>query len=149
MSILSKTATDFRQHLETTLRTHATKTGVNIQRLRQKVAFDRLLARIATQDPPSFFLKGGYAMELLFAHARATKDMDLTCCKRASHAKEPVSELILQELILLTRIDLNDYFIYQIGQPQSDIENAPYGGSRHSVKAVIDGRPFVDFHLDV
>ncbi len=149
MSTSFRSAADFRNQLETNLRTHSTKTGEDIHRLRRKVAFDRLLARIVTQEPSSFFLKGGYAMELRIAHARATKDMDLTCFKRVSEAKEPLSDLILQELQMLARVNLNDHFIYQIGQPQRDIENAPYGGSRHSVAAVIANRPFVEFHLDV
>lgn len=88
-------------------------------------------------------------MELRIAQARATKDMDLTYFKRASDAKEPMSELILQELQVLARLNLNDHFIYQIGQPQSDIENAPYGGSRHNVSTIIDSKPFAEFHLDV
>ncbi len=149
MSSSLKIAADFRKQLETNLRTHSYKTGEDIQRLRRKVAFDRLLARIFTQEPSFFFLKGGYAMELRIVRARATRDMDLTYFKRVNDAKEPLSELILQELQTLARIDLNDFFTYQIGQPQSDIENAPYGGSRHNVLAVIDNRPFVEFHLDV
>lgn len=149
MSIRHKTAADFRKHLDSNLRMHSIKTGESIERLRRKVAFDRFLARIFTQKPSSFFLKGGYAMELRIVQARATKDMDLTCFKRMSGAKEPMNELILQELQILARIDLNDHFIYQIGQPQSDIENAPYGGSRHTVLVIIDSRPFVEFHLDV
>ncbi len=149
MNTIIKTATDFRKHLEKTLQTHSVKTGEDIHRLRRKVAFDRFLARIFTQKTPSFFLKGGYAMELRVAQARATKDIDLTCLKRIIDAKEPMSELILQELQILANINLNDHFTYQIGQPQSDIENAPYGGSRHSISAVIDNRPFANFHLDV
>ena len=144
-----KTAADFRKQLEANLRGHSNKTGESIDRLRRKVAFDRLLARIFTQEPSFFFFKGGYAMELRIARARATKDMDLTWFKRQSNAKEPMSELILQELQMLARINLNDHFIYQIGQPQSEIENAPYGGSQHSVSAIVDNRPFVEFHLDV
>lgn len=141
--------TDFRKQLEANLQTRALETGESIHRLRRKVAFDRLLARIAAQEPPSFFLKGGYAMELRIANARATKDMDLTCLRRMSSAKDPMSELLLQELQTVARVNLNDYFVYQIGQPQSDIENAPYGGSRHNVSVVIDSTPFVEFHLDV
>jgi hypothetical protein len=113
------------------------------------VAFDRLLARIFTKTPSFFFLKGGYAMELRIARARATKDMDLTWFKRQSNATLPMSELILYELQMLARVNLNDHFIYQIGQPQRDVENAPYGGSQHSVSAIIDSRPFIEFHLDV
>ena len=75
MSSTLKTAADFRKHLEKNLQTQSIKTGESIHRLRRKVAFDRLLARIFTQEPSSFFLKGGYAMELRIAHARATKDL--------------------------------------------------------------------------
>lgn len=149
MSINIKTTTDFRKRLEINLHTYSSKTNESIQRLRRKVAFDRLLARIAIQEPPIFFLKGGYAMELRIANARATKDMDLSCFKRVSNAKEPMSELILQELQTLARIDLYDHFVYRIGQPQSDIENAPYGGSRYSISASIDNILYVEFHLDI
>lgn len=149
MSTNFKNAADFRKHLETDLQAHSSRTGEAIQRLRRKVAFDRLLARIVAQEPSFFFLKGGYAMELRFAHARATKDMDLTWFKRGSDANEPMGELILQELQKLARVNLNDHFIYQIGQPQRDVENAPYGGSQHSVSVIIDSRLFVEFHLDV
>lgn len=149
MSTTLKTATDFRKHLEKNLQTEFIKTGENIHRLRRKVAFDRLLARIFAQEPSSFFLKGGYAMELRITQARTTKDMDLTWSRRIRDSKEPISELIQQELQALARINLNDHFIYHIGQPKSDIENAPYGGSRHTVSAVIDNRPFVEFPLDV
>jgi len=31
-----------------------------------------------------------------------------------------MSELLLQELQTLARVNLNDHFIYQIGQPQSE-----------------------------
>ena len=144
-----KTAANFRKHLEIHLRDHSSRTGESIDRLRRKVAFDRLLARIFTKTPSFFFLKGGYAMELRIARARATKDMDLTWFKRQSNATLPMSELILYELQMLARVNLNDHFIYQIGQPQRDVENAPYGGSQHSVSAIIDSRPFIEFHLDV
>jgi len=112
MSTNFNNAADFRKHLETHLQAHSTRTGEAIQRLRRKVAFDRLLARIVAQEPSFFFLKGGYAMELRFAHARATKDMDLTWFKRGSDAKEPIGELILQELQTLARAkDLIDLIL--------------------------------------
>jgi predicted nucleotidyltransferase component of viral defense system len=149
MSTNLKTASEFRKQLESHLRIHSMKTGQHIHRLRRKVAFDRLLARIFTEKPSSFFLKGGYGMELRAAQARATKDIDLSCFKRISTSKEPMAELILQELQTLARIKLNDHFVYQIGPPQSDIENAPYGGSRHSVLTLINNTPFVEFHLDM
>lgn len=68
-------ASDFLKNLESHLKTHSAKTGESIQRLRQKVAWDRFLARIFSETPSSYFLKGGYSMELRIAHARATKEM--------------------------------------------------------------------------
>lgn len=144
-----KSSTDFRKSLEARLQGLATKTGVDLQRLRRKVAFDRFLARIFSQEKPGFYLKGGYAMELRIAHARATKDIDLTSVLRAKNESELLSALILNDLRLLARQDLNDHFIYEVGEAQIDLENAPYGGSRYPVAALLDKKIFVRFHLDV
>lgn len=149
MSTELKNASAFHKKLESQLQNYSTQTGESIERLRRKVAFDRFLARISTQDPPPFFLKGGYGMELRISQARATKDMDLGCLKRPSTTKDPITEIILQELQAIARFDLEDHFTYQIGQPQNDIENAPYGGSRHSVLTNVNNQLFVKFHLDV
>jgi hypothetical protein len=144
-----KTATDFRKSLEARLQIIAIKTGEDLQRLRRKVAFDRFLARIFHKGAPGFYLKGGYAMELRIAHARATKDIDLTCIHRVKTESELLEELIWNDLQSLARIDLNDYFVYQIGKSQSDIDNAPYGGARYPITSLIDGKMFVGFQLDV
>lgn len=148
MSTIVTSAAEFRKSLESHLRIISLK-GESINRLRRNVAFDRLLARICAQEPSSFLLKGGYGMELRIAQARATQDIDLTCLLRPDHAKDPITELILQKLQMLARIELNDHLIYQIGQPQRDIENAPYGGSRHNVSAIINNELFAEFKLDV
>lgn len=54
------------------------ETNIDLQRLRRKVAFERLLARFFVNGSNTWVLKGGYALEIRFAHARATKDIDLT-----------------------------------------------------------------------
>lgn len=149
MGITFKTATDFRKSLEARLQKRAYKSGEDLQRLRRKVAFDRLLARIFSIRPSHFLLKGGYAMELRIAHARATKDMDLTCMHRINNKDECIAELILQELQQLARIDINDYFVYQIGFATVDLENAPYGGARYPVSTLIADKLFVQFQIDV
>jgi len=144
-----KTATDFRKSLEARLQGLATKTGVDLQRIRRQVAFDRFLARIFSQEKPEFYLKGGYAMELRIAHARATKDIDLTCVRRVKNESELLNEVVLIDLRNLLRQDLNDHFIYQVGETQIDLENAPYGGARYPVSTLIDKKLFVRFQLDV
>jgi predicted nucleotidyltransferase component of viral defense system len=144
-----KSATDFRKSLEARLQSMATETKVDLQRLRRKVAFDRFLARIFSQEKPGFYLKGGYAMELRLAHARATKDIDLTFVRRVKKDSELISALILNDLRNLAELDLNDHFIYQVGKAQIDLENAPYGGSRYPITALIDKKLYVRFQLDV
>lgn len=150
MPAIFKTATDFRKSLEARLQAFALRTGMDLQRIRRKVAFDRLLARIYSKPSPQFFLKGEYAMELRIARARATKDIDLTCTLRVQkNEKVLITDLILEELQELARINLNDHFVYQIGEALTDLKNVPYGGSRFPVTGIVDGKLFVQFQLDV
>src|SRR5476649_1167933 len=75
------TAGALRAALETRLLERSRRDGVDLQRLRRQVAFDRLLARMfspASRASRAWVLKGGYALELRFHQARSTKDLDLT-----------------------------------------------------------------------
>ena len=86
------TAASFRRALEDRLQAIAKNEGVDLQRLRRQVAFDRLLARLFQAEDPNnlpWVLKGGYAMELRMKAARATKDIDLTMrgVPRKAHIK--------------------------------------------------------------
>lgn len=47
------------------------------------------------------------------------------------------------------QLSSNDWFLFQIGLPIQDLDAAPYGGARFRVKALLDARLFVTFHLDV
>lgn len=144
-----KSAADFRTSLEARLRNTATASGEKLQRLRRKVAFDRLLARLFSSKEPNFFLKGGYAMELRLKTARATKDIDLTTLKRAKGETDLLSIAIVEELRELAQQDMGDFFTYRIGEAQIDLDNAPYGGARYPVTTLLDGKIFERFQLDV
>ena len=144
-----KTSADFRKSLESRLKTMATEKGENLQRLRRKVAFDRLLARLFSSEKHNFFLKGGYAMELRLKTARTTKDIDLTSLKRIKGEDNLLSIMILEELRTLAQQDLGDFFVYRIGEAQLGLDNAPYGGARYPITALLDGKVFVRFQLDV
>jgi hypothetical protein len=106
MTQLFNSATDFRKSLESRLKKLALAKDLDLQRLRRKVAFDRLLARLFSEQEPRFFLKGGYAMELRLSTARATKDIDLTSLTRVDHQGNPISQLLLSDLRSLARKDL-------------------------------------------
>ena len=55
----------------------------------------------------------------------------------------------MDELQEFASFDFNNFFSYQIGKAQLDLENAPYGGSRYPVSTLIDAKLFVRFQLDV
>jgi hypothetical protein len=65
--------------VEARLQIRAKAIGVDFGRLRKQVAFDCFPTRIfpSGSDEAGFVLKSGYALELRFLHARATKDIDL------------------------------------------------------------------------
>jgi hypothetical protein len=149
------TAAAFRRALEDRLQDIAGKEGVDLQRLRRQVAFDRLLARLFQAGQPlalPWVLKGGYAMELRIKAARTTKDIDLTMRSVFSSGgkKDDRKNLaVLEKLQEAAAFSGDDFFVYTIGEPISDLDAAPYGGARFPVEARVDGRVFVGFHLDV
>jgi Nucleotidyl transferase AbiEii toxin, Type IV TA system len=149
------TAAAFRRALEDRLKDIAGKEGVDLQRLRRQVAFDRLLARLFQVGEPlalPWVLKGGYAMELRIKAARTTKDIDLamrSVLKTGEKKDDKKNLAVLEKLQEAAAFKSDDFFVYTIGEPISDLDAAPYGGARFPVEARLDGRVFVGFHLDV
>ncbi|HEY1388295.1 MAG TPA: nucleotidyl transferase AbiEii/AbiGii toxin family protein [Ktedonobacterales bacterium] len=151
------TARAFRVALEARLKQVAQTRNLDLMRLRRQVAFDRLLARLfAVQEPP-WLLKGGYTFELRLGGdaARATRDLDLSIpdLSRLASADAPPlaipSQLIRESLRDAAERDLQDGFVFRIGEPMADLDAAPYGGAHYPVEARLDVRPFATFHLDV
>jgi hypothetical protein len=130
-----------RTVLEERLKRISHEEAVDLQRLRRQVAFDRFLARLFRQGQTDWVLKGGYAMELRFHTARATKDLDFTV--RAKPAG------VLEYLQDAGALDRGDFFSFRIGEAMKDLDGAPYGGARYPVEAILADRTFVKFHLDV
>ena len=62
--------TAFRQALEQRLKTHAAGNEAQLARDRKRIAFDRLLARLAATAPDRWLVKGGFALDL-----RLVKDL--------------------------------------------------------------------------
>ncbi len=67
----------FKQSLEQRLRDKAALTGVDINRLRQVLIYERFLTRVFEVFGDDAVLKGGVVLELRLERARATKDVDL------------------------------------------------------------------------
>jgi hypothetical protein len=149
------TAGAFRRALEDRLKDISKKEGVDLQRLRRQVAFDRLLSRLFHSGKSGtlpWVLKGGYAMELRIKAARTTKDIDLTMrVAPGTTAKKDGKQnlVVLAKLQEAAALKSEDFFVITIGEPISDLDAAPYGGARFPVNVRLDGRVFVGFHLDI
>ena len=146
------TAGAFRRALEDRLQGISQTDHIDLQRLRREVAFDRLLARFFAHDSAPWVLKGGYLMELRLQIARSTRDVDLTLRGRASLVIEDPKERnhAVRELLEDdAAADLGDFFVYVIGEAVMDLNVPVYGGARFPVEARIDGRRFVNLHIDI
>lgn len=131
----------FRRALEERLRTRSLEAGVPLVRLRKMVAFDRLLARLVGGPPRRWVLKGGFLMQLRIGdRARTTKDIDLLAMAPRQEARS-----LLQQA---GSLDLGDWFEFEVGEG-TVIVPAGLGGMRFPVRALLDGRTFERFHIDV
>ncbi|MBN1660732.1 MAG: nucleotidyl transferase AbiEii/AbiGii toxin family protein [Anaerolineae bacterium] len=152
-----ETPSAFRMALEERLRTISLRQQTDLERLRRRVAFERLLARLFADADPPWFLKGGYALELrLPQRARSTRDLDLTVPDPGRLPLPPQPEPsrsgtagLYLALQLAAEHDLQDGFRYLIGLPKGELTGAPGGGIRCPVEARLAGRTFARFHVDV
>ena len=130
----------FRRALEQRLRTQSLQTGTPLVRLRKMVVFDRFLARLFRVQPDDWVVKGGLALQLrLGDRARTTKDIDML-------ALSPYH--VILALREAGSFDLGDWFSFEVAEPANTI-NSDMGGIRHSIQALLDGRSFEQFHIDV
>jgi hypothetical protein len=137
-------AIDFKHALEDRLRHRAS--GFGIQRRRQALVFQRLLARIASGFGRNLVLKGGLCIELRIDGARTTRDIDL-----AIFGDEAT---ILPRLQALGQLDLGDFMTFEIQpdrtHPELTGDGLVYGGRRFRVEGKLAGKLYgAPFHLDV
>ena len=146
------TATAFRTALETRLRQQAGGGQASLGRLRRRVAFERLLARLFAEEASPWLLKGGYALELRLGDtARATRDLDLGVpdpARLVVGGEQPAAAL-REALADAAERDFGDWFAFAIGPATTDLDGPPGGGARYPVACRLDGRVFAQFHVDV
>jgi nucleotidyltransferase AbiEii toxin of type IV toxin-antitoxin system len=142
------TAGTFRRALEERLKRASLTDQIDPNRLRRKVSFDRLLARLFLEDPAPWVLKGGYALELRFKAARSTVDIDLTVQRVAASASGDQNQIVREMLQSAADVSLGDWFEFAVGPASMDLTAARYGGARYPVEARMDERIFARFHLD-
>jgi hypothetical protein len=140
----------FRIALEARLKDRAAAEKIDLQRLRRRVAFDRLLSRLVTQDPERWALKGGYALEIQLTIARSTRDIDLVLRTPSQDTPgfTPV-DTAMTFLRTSAAVDAHDFFAFAVGRPTMQMKGLPYGGARFPIESRVGGRLFLGFHLDV
>lgn len=136
-----------RMALERRLGEQSLATGVSLDRLRRRVVFQRVFARLHAAQPGVWVLKGGMAMEVrLGDQARLTKDIDLGLREAITTAQELTERLVEA----LSMDPFGDRFEL-IGEPFRDLmaDDAGYLTWRSRVTASLAGKYFGRVQLDV
>lgn len=143
-------AAAFKTSLEAHLRQHAGERKVPLATLQLKFVIERLLARLFRDPDPPWLLKGGFAMDLRFRpQARTTKDVDLAIALVPVTGNAPFPVAVRERLQEAADQDLGDYLTYRVGEPKHELTNAPRGGARYPCEAVLVGKVYARFHIDV
>jgi len=139
-----RTAESFRQALEDRLREENRRSGLPLDHLRKRVAFERFVARLypPEQDLSAspFVVKGAFALVQRIQTRRTTKDLDLALLEEKT---DP-----LDVLLDVAERDAGDFFHFQVSARTRDRPQEP-GARRFAVEASLAGRRFEGFNLDV
>jgi hypothetical protein len=137
----------FRTALEQRLQNRSKETGVPLDRLRRRVMFERLVARLERSEPGSWVLKGGMALEVrLGDQARLTKDVDLGLRETSTD-----SAALQERLSKALEEDLDaDGFRFEVGIVKQRREDGAGQVSWHApVKLSLAGREFGGIGVDI
>jgi hypothetical protein len=119
--------------------------GVPPQRIRNRLGFQRILARLS--QSPDWVLKGGFSLEVrLGLRARATKDLDVL------HLGEPLTDADILEDILSEALerDLADGFTFRARPPkQIRAQDAEPSSWRVGIDVLYFGSQFGSITIDV
>lgn len=136
-----------RMALEQRLLNQSEGTGISLDRLRRRVIFERIVARLEFAEPGQWVLKGGMALEVRIADAaRLTKDIDLALRTPAANESE-----LHERLIDALSVDSDgDGFVFTVSPPKPLGEEAgEWFTWRSAVAASLAGKFFGGIHLDI
>jgi hypothetical protein len=142
-----ETAGDLRTALEHRLGNYSQETGVSLDRLRRRVLFERVAARLQAAEPGSWIVKGGMALEVrLRDDARLTKDLDLGL-RESEFDPEELRERLIDAL---GEDPDDDRFVMSVGRIKRCAEDGQGQASwRVPVSSNLAGRPFGVLKLDI
>jgi hypothetical protein len=143
-------AAALRAAIEARLSQQAAETGKELQWLRRRLVFVRIIARLVAYDTGAWVLKGGMAVELRRPGlARATRDIDLvlTTTEIDVDDQEAVREVLLEAL--LDDAD-GDRFQFEV-RHGTRLKDDAYGRPawRFTVAAYLASKRFAELKLDI
>ena len=135
-----------RTALEHRLLLRSTETGVSLDRLRRRVVFERVVARLSSAEPGAWVVKGGMALEVrLRDDARLTKDLDL-----GLRDNEVTAESLHERLIEVLALDpAGDRFVFAVSVPERMAEGAHHVTWRARVETRLADTTFGSIQLDI
>lgn len=136
-----------RAALEDRLANRSRATGVDLERLRRRAAFERLLVRLELGAPGRWIVKGGMALEVrLGDRARSTRDLDLAL-REAGTDGTAVRDLLID---CFSGDPDGDSFEFRVASPTTiSADGAGRPGWRFSVEARLGGRRYANVRLDI
>jgi hypothetical protein len=114
--------------------------GYSESQLRRQFAYDRLLARLVSDDSEEWILKGGVALIARLSVARHTADVDIVNSSDSIDAALPTLGRVLSR-------DLGDFFTFRLDPPRSLVQGV--SGVRIATEAWLGPRRFERFGVDL
>lgn len=142
-----ETAGALRRATEQRLAAQSQRRGISLDRLRRRVVFERIVARLQLGDPGMWVVKGGMALEVRLADgARLTKDLDL-----GFRASVDAAEELHERLSALLATDPHgDRFVITAALPaRLAADDGGHTTWRVRAEARLDGRECGRLQLDV
>lgn len=141
----------FRMALEEHIKKFCPPNSPAIQRLRKRVAIERFLGRLQELVKSPYLLMGAFALYLRFgSRARVTQDLDLgTNSSHLDPLPSSPSE-IFADLQRAAATPFDDFFAFRIlGKGEAIKQEPEVRAYRFTVQAILAGRPFESFRIDV
>ncbi len=129
---------DFRRALTDKLRELASESRWALPQLQRQMAYDRLLERLYLVDN-GWVVKGAIALLAREIGVRASKDIDVY--------RQGERELIEAELREAARLDLGDWFRFDVGATQASSDGG--AGVRLPIDAYVGDKVWASFHVDL
>lgn len=132
--MIYQTPQALRAALEQRLLNQSEVSGIALDRLRRRVVFERVVARLQDAEPGRWVLKGGMALEVrLRDRARLTKDIDLGLRQMVDDEGELHERLV----DALDADPYSDRFVFTVERPTRLMED---GAGSVTWRTAVDGR---------